>query len=56
MPTLTPLPVIGYRIYDAWTKETLFESTDYQEAEREFYEWQTKHPENQIDFLAVIIN
>lgn len=48
------IPVTTFRIYDAWTKETLAESRDFDTACEEQEQWQAKRPDNEIELLAVI--
>ena len=48
------VPVTVFRVWDAWTKETLMESRDFDEASEAQQEWQNKRTHNEIELLAVI--
>ena len=51
---LTELPVRHYQVVDAWNKEILLETRNYELAESELTEWEDKRPDNEIVLVAIL--
>jgi len=54
MHAMTTLPVRLYRVYDAWEKETLLETREFEEATAALGEWRQKRSHNEIELLALV--